>query len=48
MNIQDEAVEFALLAGAAFQAEPEGEYRETIIGELFRLNLSIADLQPDV
>lgn len=34
MNIQDEAVEFALQAGSAFQAEPEGEYRETIIGQL--------------
>ncbi len=31
MNIQDEAVEFALSAGSAFQQEPEGEYRETII-----------------
>jgi len=33
MNIQEEAVEFALLAESAFQQEPEGEYRETIIGE---------------
>ena len=31
MNIQEEAVEFALSAGSAFQQEPEGEYRETII-----------------
>ena len=33
MNIQEEAVEFALLAGSAFQQEQEGEYRETIIGK---------------
>ena len=33
MNIQEEAVEFALLAGVAFQQELEGEYRETIIGK---------------
>lgn len=30
----DEAVEFALRAGKAFEKEPAGEYRETIIGEL--------------
>ena len=27
-----EAVEFALTAGAAFEKEPQGEYKETIIG----------------
>lgn len=30
----EEAVDFALQAGAAFEREPEGEYRQTIIGEL--------------
>jgi 26S proteasome regulatory subunit N2 len=28
-----EAVEFALKAGSAFEKEPAGEYRETIIGQ---------------
>nr|ODN99779.1 26S proteasome regulatory subunit N2 [Cryptococcus depauperatus CBS 7855] len=31
MGFQDEAVEFALKAGTAFERELEGEYRETII-----------------
>lgn len=30
----DEAVSFALKAGQAFGKEPQGEYKETIIGEL--------------
>jgi 26S proteasome regulatory subunit N2 len=30
----DEAVEFALRAGPAFEKEVQGEYRDTIIGEL--------------
>ena len=29
-----EAVEFALKAGPAFEKEPAGEFRETIIGQL--------------
>lgn len=35
MGFQDEAVEFALKAGVAFEKEPEGEYRETIIGSSY-------------
>lgn len=31
----DEAVEFALRAGEAFEKEVQGEYRDTIIGEQF-------------
>ncbi|TYJ57313.1 hypothetical protein B9479_002046 [Cryptococcus floricola] len=31
MGFQDEAVEFALKAGSAFEKESEGEYKETII-----------------
>jgi 26S proteasome regulatory subunit N2 len=29
----EEAVEFALRAGSAFEKEIQGEYRDTIIGE---------------
>ena len=35
----DEAVDFALMAIGAFEKEPEGEYRETIIGEYGSLPL---------
>ena len=34
MGELDEAVEFALRAGSAFDKQPEGEYKETIIGQL--------------
>jgi 26S proteasome regulatory subunit N2 len=32
IGIMNEAVEFALKAGKAFENEPTGEYKETIIG----------------
>lgn len=32
VGILEEAVEFALKAGAAFEKEPAGEYKETITG----------------
>jgi 26S proteasome regulatory subunit N2 len=33
IGVLNEAVEFALKAGKAFENEPAGEYKETIIGE---------------
>lgn len=39
----EEAVEFALKAGEAFERELPGEYRETIIGECYS---GYADVQP--
>lgn len=43
MGFQDEAVEFALKAGVAFEKESEGEYRETIIGSSCLVSIGEAE-----
>jgi 26S proteasome regulatory subunit N2 len=37
MGESAEAVEFALKAGSAFDDEAPGEFRETVIGELYEI-----------